>query len=60
VLEQACRQPRIWQQEFLSLPPVVTSVNLSGGQFRQLSLVADVSRALAAGPILIRGCWAKT
>jgi diguanylate cyclase (GGDEF)-like protein/PAS domain S-box-containing protein len=46
VLEQACRQVRIWQQQRPSVPPLVVSVNLSGRQFQHASLVADVERVL--------------
>jgi EAL domain-containing protein (putative c-di-GMP-specific phosphodiesterase class I) len=46
VLEESCRQGRIWQlqhdDDALSM-----SVNLSGRQFQQPSLVVDVQRALA-------------
>ncbi|MBV9895524.1 MAG: EAL domain-containing protein [Chloroflexi bacterium] len=46
VLEQACRQIRIWQQQFPKAPPLVVSVNLSGRQFQHINLVADVQRTL--------------
>jgi len=44
VLEEACRQNRLWQDQ--GLPPVVVSVNLSAVQFRQQSLVAEVAAIL--------------
>jgi diguanylate cyclase (GGDEF)-like protein/PAS domain S-box-containing protein len=46
VLEEACRQVRIWQQQRPTVPPLVVSVNLSGRQFQHASLVADVERVL--------------
>ncbi|WP_320056084.1 EAL domain-containing protein [Desulfuromonas thiophila] len=44
VLEQACRQNRVWQLQ--GLPPVVVAVNISPRQFRLSSLVADVAAIL--------------
>jgi EAL domain-containing protein (putative c-di-GMP-specific phosphodiesterase class I) len=46
VLEEACRQARVWQEELGSPQPLVMSVNLSGRQFHQASLVADAGRTL--------------
>jgi diguanylate cyclase (GGDEF)-like protein/PAS domain S-box-containing protein len=46
VLEEACRQVRLWQEQFPTVPPLVVSVNLSGRQFQHVSLVADVERVL--------------
>ena len=46
VLEEACRQLRIWHAEFPQTPPLVLSVNLSARQFQHTDLVADVDRTL--------------
>jgi diguanylate cyclase (GGDEF)-like protein len=53
VLEEACRQHRAWQAEY-DAPPLVMSVNLSGRQFQQPSLVSDVQHALAAAGLEAR------
>jgi diguanylate cyclase (GGDEF)-like protein/PAS domain S-box-containing protein len=45
VLNEACRQTREWQEEWLGAP-VAVSVNLSPRQVREPSLVADVEDAL--------------
>ncbi len=47
VLEEACRQARLWQPA-ASGTPLIMNVNLSGRQFQQPSLVADVNEALDA------------
>jgi diguanylate cyclase (GGDEF)-like protein/PAS domain S-box-containing protein len=44
VLREACRQNRAWQRA--GLPPMVVSVNLSPGQFRQRDLVDQVRAVL--------------
>jgi diguanylate cyclase (GGDEF)-like protein/PAS domain S-box-containing protein len=46
VLEEACRQVRVWQDQYPTVPPLVMSVNLSGRQFQHPNLVADVARTL--------------
>jgi diguanylate cyclase (GGDEF)-like protein/PAS domain S-box-containing protein len=48
VLEEACRQASAWQKEYPNQSPLVMSVNLSGRQFADPELVADVARALRA------------
>jgi diguanylate cyclase (GGDEF)-like protein/PAS domain S-box-containing protein len=45
VLQEACRQLRAWQAE---APELSVSVNVSGRQFAQADLAADVESALAA------------
>jgi diguanylate cyclase (GGDEF)-like protein/PAS domain S-box-containing protein len=42
VLEQACRQAKIWQTDFPSAQPRSMCINLSGLQFAEPDLVADV------------------
>ncbi len=44
VLEQACRQLRIWQEAFPRPKPLSMSVNLSVRQLAQPSLVDDIQR----------------
>jgi EAL domain-containing protein (putative c-di-GMP-specific phosphodiesterase class I) len=46
VLEEACRQARLWQEQ-QDAHGLTMSVNLSGRQFEQPSLVNDVQSALA-------------
>ncbi|MDQ4063308.1 MAG: bifunctional diguanylate cyclase/phosphodiesterase [Actinomycetota bacterium] len=47
VLEESCRQVREWQdQGLLSVSPLLVSVNLSAGRFRNESLVQDVASVL--------------
>ncbi len=46
VIEEACRQVRLWQQQYPSARSLQVSVNLSGRQFRQTALETDVARAL--------------
>jgi EAL domain-containing protein (putative c-di-GMP-specific phosphodiesterase class I) len=46
VLEQACRQARMWQDASAGTRPIVMSVNLSARQFQHPTLVADIDRAV--------------
>ncbi|MBI2706108.1 MAG: EAL domain-containing protein [Actinobacteria bacterium] len=46
VLEESCRQARIWQTRFPSHSPFQISVNLSARQVQHAGLVEDVARAL--------------
>ncbi len=46
VLEEACRQVRLWQREHPSDPPLELSVNVSACQFRQPNLVEEIFRTL--------------
>lgn len=46
ILEEACRQVRLWQEEHPSDPALTLSVNISACQFQQPNLVKEVSRAL--------------
>ena len=48
VLEQACAQAAAWHAQFPSDPPLVMSVNLSGRQFQDPGLLADIHHALQA------------
>jgi diguanylate cyclase (GGDEF)-like protein/PAS domain S-box-containing protein len=42
VLREACKQARVWQEQYSSIPPLTISVNLSPGQFFHPELVAEV------------------
>jgi diguanylate cyclase (GGDEF)-like protein/PAS domain S-box-containing protein len=46
VLREACKQLRVWQEQFPSDPPLSISVNLSGKQFSQPDLIECISRIL--------------
>jgi diguanylate cyclase (GGDEF)-like protein/PAS domain S-box-containing protein len=46
VLREACRQARVWQDQFPSDPPLSISVNLSGKQFLQADLIERVEEIL--------------
>lgn len=46
VLEKACQQLQIWQQQFPSDPPLTMNVNLSTQQLSQPNLVAQVQQVL--------------
>jgi diguanylate cyclase (GGDEF)-like protein/PAS domain S-box-containing protein len=46
VLEEACRQAHVWQEQLPSAVSLVIGVNLSGRQFGDANLVADVTRVL--------------
>ena len=46
VLEESCRQLRSWQEIFPTDPPLTISVNLSGKQFAQPNLIAQVQKIL--------------
>ena len=45
-LGEACRQARMWQLEFPSVPPLVMSFNLSAKQLRHADLVDEITKAL--------------
>jgi diguanylate cyclase (GGDEF)-like protein/PAS domain S-box-containing protein len=47
VLREACRQVRVWQDQFPSDPPLSVSVNLSGKQFLQADLIERIEEILA-------------
>jgi len=46
VLGEACRQARIWQDQFPSDPPLTISVNISAKQFAQPGLIEQVEQVL--------------
>ncbi len=46
VLEEACRQTKVWQETFHSEPPLTVSVNLSTQQLQQEDVVERVAAAL--------------
>jgi predicted signal transduction protein with EAL and GGDEF domain len=47
ILREACRQAALWQAELTTPSPLVISVNLSGRQLAQPTLVDDVRSAIA-------------
>ncbi len=46
VLEESCRQTRLWQEEFPSDPPLGISVNVSGRLFLQTDVIARIMEIL--------------
>ncbi len=46
VLREACRQVRVWENDFPFDDPITLSVNLSGRQLRHTNLLRDVADAL--------------
>ncbi|MBD2181945.1 EAL domain-containing protein [Planktothrix sp. FACHB-1355] len=46
ILEQSCRQLRIWQQQFTMQPELTISVNLSSQQFAQPDLIERIEQIL--------------
>lgn len=46
ILETACQQVKLWQQQFPSYSDLMISINLSGRQFSQANLVADIADIL--------------
>jgi diguanylate cyclase (GGDEF)-like protein len=47
IITQACRQLRIWQNQFPASPPLAMNVNLSVKQLRDPNLLAHIERCLA-------------
>ncbi len=47
VLEEACRQTRLWQDQHAQEPPLTVSVNVSARQFQHPTLANDVAGILA-------------
>jgi len=43
---EACRQTRLWQQEFPGLPPLTISLNISPRQFMQADLPDEIANVL--------------
>ncbi len=46
VLGEACAEARRWQEQYPAAPPLVTSVNLSMGQFQGSDLVPEIAEIL--------------
>jgi diguanylate cyclase (GGDEF)-like protein len=46
VLGEACAEARGWQEQYPAAPPLVTSVNLSMGQFQGSELVPEIAEIL--------------
>jgi diguanylate cyclase (GGDEF)-like protein/PAS domain S-box-containing protein len=46
VLREACRQLKKWQEQFLSQTPLTVSVNLSGKQFKETNLLAQIQHII--------------
>ncbi|MBN2402309.1 MAG: EAL domain-containing protein [Spirochaetes bacterium] len=51
VIDEACRQIRIWQQEFHTDPPLTVSVNLSSRQCAQPDLVQKIDGILKTNEV---------
>lgn len=47
VLQESCRQLRLWQQEFELLVPLMMSINLSGKQFSNPNLISQIDQVLS-------------
>ena len=47
LLEESCRQLRTWQLKYPEHPPMKISVNLSGKQLREPSLIEQIDRILS-------------
>ncbi|HEY9872509.1 MAG TPA: EAL domain-containing protein [Candidatus Obscuribacterales bacterium] len=46
IFQEACRQLRIWQEQFPTNPPLMMSINLSGQQFSQPDLVEQIQQTI--------------
>lgn len=46
VLRSACKQVKVWQEEFSGMAPLTVSVNLAPRQLRERHLVEDIARTL--------------
>jgi diguanylate cyclase (GGDEF)-like protein/PAS domain S-box-containing protein len=46
VIQEACRQLKVWQDRFSRFPSLGVSINVSGKQFAKADLVAEVGTAL--------------
>ena len=46
ILQESCRQMRVWQEQFPLNPPLMISVNLSLEQFSQQNLVEQIEETL--------------
>ncbi|MGA7937922.1 MAG: EAL domain-containing protein [Kovacikia sp.] len=46
IIQEACRQLKLWQQQFPRNPPLIVSVNFSGRQFSQPDLVEQIEQTL--------------
>ena len=46
VLREACRQMKLWQEDYPGDPPLMLSVNVSARQFRQPSLSGEILKIL--------------
>ena len=46
VLDQACHQIRVWQEQYPTVPPLTINVNLSNTQCAQIDLVQQIAEIL--------------
>jgi diguanylate cyclase (GGDEF)-like protein/PAS domain S-box-containing protein len=46
LLREACKQLRLWQKQFASLPPLMISTNITAKQFAQPDLAAEIGEIL--------------
>jgi diguanylate cyclase (GGDEF)-like protein len=54
VLNEVCRQLRIWETQFRRRPPLTVAVNLSGMEFQKPEIMTEIDRALRT-----HGIWGR-
>jgi diguanylate cyclase (GGDEF)-like protein/PAS domain S-box-containing protein len=54
VLNEVCRQLRIWETQFRRRPPLTVAVNLSGVEFQKPEIMTEIDRALRT-----HGIWGR-
>ncbi|HPS79414.1 MAG TPA: EAL domain-containing protein [Thermoanaerobaculaceae bacterium] len=54
VLNEVCRQLRVWETQFHRRPPLTVAVNLSGVEFQKPEIMTEIDRALRT-----HGIWGR-